>query len=403
MSLEHKRPAGLVKRRLARAAAVSMTIAVACSPLRPTLAESPSPVATTAASPVSIAESPGAAASVAGTIVYERTDHDGDPEKAYTIAPDGASDPRVLLTAQQFYCCPQFSPDGSRVAASTPGGQTLSAVTVNTDGTGYSVMPLPDKTIILAPGLWLDAKEVTFTGWDDSDPSRNGMYVGDPGQPATLRRVTSSPGLQDQVVAVSADGTRIAFVRAAAGAELGPLFTVNADGTNVKQVSPAEALVSPAGGWGGSSATWSPDGSKLTFAATVGGCACAVYVVDVDGGNPRKVFASQGLIFGAHWSPDGRWIAFESQPADSTWDQVMLIHPDGTGLKIITFGGQEAGSWSPQWSPDGSKLVFQSGGRGGDYVDLWTSNADGSDPVQLTHDPGHYDTYSWGQWPPVGH
>jgi TolB protein len=282
---------------------------------------------------------------------------------------------------------------------------------VNTDGTGYFVMPLPDETITLAPDLWLNANEVTFTGWDDSDPSRNGMYVADPAQPASLRRITSSPGLQDQVVAITADGSRIAFVRAAAGETFGPLFTVNADGTNVKQVSPSGVLVSPAGGWGGSTVTWSPDGSQLTFAATQlafsatrGGCACAVYVVDADGANPRRIFdQSAGEIFGAHWSPDGQWVAFESVPDGSTQrdgpnDQVMLIHPDGSGLKAITSEQMLSGSWSPQWSPDGSRLVFQSSSRDGDHADLWTSNADGSDLAQLTHDPGRYDTYTWGAW-----
>jgi Tol biopolymer transport system component len=40
----------------------------------------------------------------------------------------------------------------------------------------------------------------------------------------------------------------------------------------------------------------------------------------------------------------------------------------------------------PAWSPDGSKIAFQSNrGGGGDHFDIWVMNADGSDQHQLTH------------------
>ena len=400
MSQEPIRPAGRARRRLAGAASLSLTIALALSPLRPTLAASPTP--TTGPSPATLAGTPGPTAPLHGTIVYEREDRADDPATTYAIAADGTGQ-QVLLAASTFYCCPQISPDGSRVAASISKDDRISVVTVDTDGSDRFEMPLPDSTLMLAPGLWLNADEVTFTGWDDSDPSRNGIYVADPRRPETLRQVTTKRSAQDQVLAVSGDGSRLAFVRSAGGDTAGPLFTIDADGSNEQQVSPSDALVSPDGGWGGMPATFSPDGSQLAFAATVDTCACTVYVVDADGGNAKQIYHdAHGLTFGAHFSPDGRWIAFESTDKSNTWDQVMLIHPDGTGLTAVTAGGSE-GSWGPQWSPDGSRLVFQHGSSGGDTVDLWTAKPDGSDLVQLTHDPGHYHTYSWGAWSPAGH
>ena len=41
----------------------------------------------------------------------------------------------------------------------------------------------------------------------------------------------------------------------------------------------------------------------------------------------------------------------------------------------------------PQFSPDGTQLVFTSS-RSGEALDIWLASADGSNPRQLTHGPG---------------
>jgi Tol biopolymer transport system component len=56
----------------------------------------------------------------------------------------------------------------------------------------------------------------------------------------------------------------------------------------------------------------------------------------------------------------------------------------------------------PVWSPDGSKLLYQTESRG--HVTLWTMNADGSGASQLSRTPlsaDYFGPYAW--WPaPVG-
>ena len=149
-------------------------------------------------------------------------------------------------------------------------------------------MPLPDRTLILAPGLLAERERGHLHGLGRQRPvAQRHLRRRSAAVPRRCGRSPRSAAPQDQVVAVSPDGSRIAFVRSVGGDAAGPLFTVNADGLDEQQVSPTEALVSPAGGWGGSPATWSPDGSQLAFAATVGDCACTVYVVDADGGKPE--------------------------------------------------------------------------------------------------------------------
>lgn len=71
---------------------------------------------------------------------------------------------------------------------------------------------------------------------------------------------------------------------------------------------------------------------------------------------------------------DDPWIVFQQFKARST---VTLVRPDGTGLHSPTLDVPGGDQTNPDWSPDGSRLVFAH--RQGAREDLWTVNADGSD------------------------
>jgi Tol biopolymer transport system component len=70
-------------------------------------------------------------------------------------------------------------------------------------------------------------------------------------------------------------------------------------------------------------------------------------------------------------SPDGTWIAFESDRAGPT--NIWIISVTGTGLRRLTDG--PADTW-PTWSPDGGRIAFSS--TGDDPAgDIFTIGADG--------------------------
>ena len=73
---------------------------------------------------------------------------------------------------------------------------------------------------------------------------------------------------------------------------------------------------------------------------------------------------------------------------DGPWD-IYVMNADGSGKTRLNvdddqFGGKPE---EPDWSPDGSKIVFDGGGG------IYTINADGSDQTHLTSGT----TPSWGR------
>lgn len=99
---------------------------------------------------------------------------------------------------------------------------------------------------------------------------------------------------------------------------------------------------------------WSPDGKTLAYCAFRGEDA-NIYTIPVTGGEEtRLTYNEKGLDDGPEYSPDGRHIWFNS--VKSGLMQVWRMNADGSGQTQITF--DEANSWFPHVSPDGSKIVY---------------------------------------------
>ena len=55
---------------------------------------------------------------------------------------------------------------------------------------------------------------------------------------------------------------------------------------------------------------------------------------------------------------------------------VYTINPNGAGRRQLTHVGKNQAAGAPDWSPDGTKIVYESN-QTGDYR-IWVMNADGS-------------------------
>lgn len=79
-------------------------------------------------------------------------------------------------------------------------------------------------------------------------------------------------------------------------------------------------------------------------------------------------------------------IVFDSNRDGS--DEIYLMDPDGSNVRRLTnVGRKEISSRVPDWSPDGSRIVFQSN-RAGRWGDLYVVDAAGGNLRQLTDTPG---------------
>jgi Tol biopolymer transport system component len=82
----------------------------------------------------------------------------------------------------------------------------------------------------------------------------------------------------------------------------------------------------------------------------------------------------------------------------SVHSQVFTIDPSGGEVTELTHVPKNRSAALPDWSPDGSRIAFQSN-RSGDFG-IWVMNADGSGQTRLTGRGGFGDFYP--SWSPDG-
>ena len=74
-----------------------------------------------------------------------------------------------------------------------------------------------------------------------------------------------------------------------------------------------------------------------------------------------------------NWSPEGKRIVFTRQTANQGGSSIMLVNADGSGLVNLTLSPlatSGASNVDPSWSPDGKRVVFASN-RDGNYDLYW--------------------------------
>jgi TolB protein len=154
---------------------------------------------------------------------------------------------------------------------------------------------------------------------------------------------------------------------------------------------------------------WTPDGRTIAYVhVAADGSAYDIYTRDLAGGPERVLIHSAGVNDGPEYSPDGRFVYFNSTRTGAM--QIWRAQADGSNPEQIT-NDPAWRDWFPHFSPDGRWIAFISFGTDvplGDHppnrdVTLRIMPADGSaPPLVLTRLFGGQGTINVPSWSPDG-
>jgi Tol biopolymer transport system component len=252
--------------------------------------------------------------------------------------------------------------------------------------------------------------------------------------------------LAGPVAAVRADvfNGRIAFssFRNAPQQSTGDIFTMNPDGSDLRQLTenPADdaqsdwapdgrdivyrirrpnstvnfevARMTAAGddhrrltftpeGQASSQPSWFPDKSAILFRRSGPGAVAGIWQMGILGEDPALRYDPPGPQLYPSLSPDMSTVVFATttSPRGDTDRAIQTVNADGSELTTL-FDVVGAYDSAPAWSPDGTKIAFESnsnadGANPERDMEVWVMNADGSQPVQLTHNALHDEGPAW--------
>jgi dipeptidyl aminopeptidase/acylaminoacyl peptidase len=374
-----------------------------------------------------------------GKIVFGQV----EPNYGVTIDPDGSDEHQIGPLGRTT--CNSWSPDGSKVLCNLASGDGVQPATANPDGSDFTLLD-PDLPLDLACLSWSPDGARLLCHSEGMNSADAGLYTvrsSDAGDP--VRVIATPPKSFDNGYGYSPDGSRVLFARFDSD-DKGTLFSVKPDGSGPLPLTPPRLSVIDLEFFDRVGADWSPDGSQVTFAAvqkrsTGRGFESAVFVVNDDGTDLRRITPSGLFAVSAQWSPNGEWIAFTGgRRVPGVW----IVRPDGTGVRKIALplldrrdrkafknlkrkllrqckhkssnrkqcrrkavhrARQKTDSQrvTPVWSPDSTKLLFQRLSLRG--KELWTVRADGTGLSKLAHTRDRALVgwlYAWGTAPLEG-
>lgn len=139
----------------------------------------------------------------------------------------------------------------------------------------------------------------------------------------------------------------------------------------------------------------SPDGKRVVFASDRSGD-MEIWVANIDGSNPVQLTSLHSPLTGSpRWSPDGRWIAFDSRLAQH--GGIFIVSAKGGTTRRLTprLTPPSIEALLPSWSHDGRSIYF-SGDAGGNWG-IWKMPAQGGDAVRVADGFGSRESDD-GKW-----
>jgi TolB protein len=149
-------------------------------------------------------------------------------------------------------------------------------------------------------------------------------------------------------------------------------------------------------------AAYSPDGRRFVYEHANSLLAKprlrhALFVATSNGEADHRIIA-WALDAGDNpdWSPDGKWIVFRTHIESDTNSNIAIVHPDGTGLRLLTHFTSAVNMRSASFSPDGEWIVFATDRAQGGNPAVYVMRIDGSELQEVSHSKRWDSAADWG-------
>jgi Tol biopolymer transport system component len=315
------------------------------------------------------------------SLVFAQRMPDSEPSRIVRLSLDSLETTRLTSppenTLGDFF--PAFSPDGRSLAFM----RSSSAIWGDTDIWVQPVEGGQPRQITF--GKYDAAVQLAWTSTGDEIVFTGGMRGG-----ATIYRVSLEggeprqlPGIGQNTAALTVNGTRIVYQQRHVQAP--DIWRVPGRKTAPAGRIPRTLIDSS---WADGSPAYSPDGRWIAFQSERSGHP-NIWRCDHDGTDPVQLTRFESHTGTPRWSPDGRRIVFDSLESGN-WDIWVLDAESGTARQLTQDPGEDG---TPFWSRNGQWIYFHSS-RGGDSQ-VWKLPAEGGEPVQVTRDGGFYAEESW--------
>ncbi len=292
----------------------------------------------------------------------------------------------------------------SPAQATYPGTNGRLAYTFEKDGIWQIFSMDPDGTDIEQITHFRKPQSTGGVNWSpdgtkiafDSDRTGEGEIWTINADGSGLTRITHDPTVDDSGPVWSPDATQIVFTRESPRTGNGVIYRIDADGTGMTKLTTGK-------NWH-EGAQFTTDGSQIVYLGfgDAGGI-CELWTMNPDGSDKTLLVPADARLGLGDLAPDGTTLLVFDNCAGPAPQSIYRMNFDGSGMTQLTDAGCCYQDGWPQFSPDGTQIVFMSNrvvpGFDVPFKEMYVMDADGSNLVQITSSSRRLGAADWGVVP----